>query len=126
MTNIYIQTHGCSANFSESEAMTGLLTKAGFKIVDDLKHSDVNIINICTVKGNATSLKEIKKFTKQFPSKKLIIAGCITRDIVPLIRKINQDASLVNTHNIHRIVEAVEESLQGNVQCRHSRNAKKR
>ena len=115
MTNIYIQTHGCSANFSESEAMAGLLTKSGFKIVDSIEHSDVNIINICTVKGNSTALKEIIKFTAHFPDKKLIIAGCISRDIVPKIRKINQTASLVNTHNIHRIREAVEELLQGNV-----------
>ncbi len=115
MTNIYIQTHGCSANFAESEAMAGLLTKARFKIVDSIEHSDINIINICTVKGNATALKEIIKFTAHFPDKKLIITGCISRDIVPKIRKINQTASLVNTHNIHRIVEAVEELLQGNV-----------
>ncbi|MBI2523237.1 tRNA (N(6)-L-threonylcarbamoyladenosine(37)-C(2))-methylthiotransferase [Candidatus Woesearchaeota archaeon] len=115
MTNIYVQTHGCSANLSESEAMMGLLMEAGFKIVDEMEYSNVNIINICTVKGPAVPLKEIKKFTEQFPDKKLIVAGCITRDIIPTIRKINQEACLINTHNIHRIVEAVEESLQGNI-----------
>lgn len=115
MANIYVQTHGCSANLAESEAMMGLLTEAGFKIVDEMEYSDVNIINICTVKGPAVPLREIKKFTEQFPDKKLIVTGCITRDIIPQIRKINQEACLINTHNIHRIVEAVEESLQGNV-----------
>ena len=34
MTNIYVQTHGCSANLVESEAMMGLLTESGLKIVD--------------------------------------------------------------------------------------------
>ena len=115
MTNVYIQTHGCSANVVESEAMMGLLTKSGFKIVDEMEYSDVNIINICTVKGIVIPLSEIKKFTKQFPDKKLVVTGCITKDIIPQIRKITQEASLVNTHNIHRIVEAVEELLQGNV-----------
>ena len=115
MTNVYIQTHGCSANLSDSEIMLGLLTKSGFNIVNNMEDSDVNIINICTVKGNATALKEIRKFTEHFPEKKLVIAGCITRDITPQIRKINQDVSLINTHNIHRIREAVEESLQGNI-----------
>lgn len=115
MTNVYIQTHGCSANFSESEAMMGLLTKSGFKIVDNIEYSDVNIINICTVKGSSASLKEIKSITEKFPDKKLIVAGCISHDIAAHIRKINQDAGLVNTHNIHRIVEAVEELLQGNI-----------
>jgi len=115
MTKVYIQTHGCSANLSDSETMVGLLTNAGFNVVENIEYSDVNILNICTVKGNATALKEIKDFTEQFPDKKFIIAGCITRDIVRQIREFNQDASLINTHNIHRIIEAVEESLQGNV-----------
>lgn len=115
MTKIYVQTHGCSANFAESEAMTGLLTQSGFNIVDDMEHSDVNIINICTVKGDITALKEIRKFIEHFPEKKLIVTGCISRDMIPQIRKLTQEACLINTHNIHRIVEAVEESLQGNV-----------
>jgi MiaB-like tRNA modifying enzyme len=115
MTNVYIQTYGCSANSVDSEAIAGLLTKSGFIIVDDIEHSNVNIINICTVRGINTPLREIRNFTEQFPHKKLVIAGCISRDIIPQIRKINSEASLINTHNIHRIVEAVEESLQGNV-----------
>ena len=115
MEKIFIRTHGCSANFSESEAMAGLLTKAGFKIVDNMEHSDVNIINICTVKGLSGPLKEIKRVTEQFPDKKIVIAGCISRDIIQHIRKIAPEASLINTHNIHKIAEAVEESLQGNV-----------
>ena len=115
MTKVYVQTHGCSANLVESEAMMGLLTKAGMHIVDEMEYSDVNIINICTVKGPSVPLREIRKFTEQFPDKKLIVAGCITKDIIPQIRKINQNAGLINTHNVHRIVEAVEESLQGNI-----------
>ncbi|MBW2975947.1 tRNA (N(6)-L-threonylcarbamoyladenosine(37)-C(2))-methylthiotransferase [Candidatus Woesearchaeota archaeon] len=115
MTGVYLQTHGCTANFSESEAMSGLLVKAGFFILDNAEHSDVIVISICTVKGHSVALREIKKFSEQFPDKKLVVAGCISRDIIPKIRKINQEASLVNTHNVYRIVEAVEESLQGNV-----------
>ena len=115
MTNIYIQTHGCSANAAESEIMMGLLSKGGFHIVDDMEYSDVNIINICTVKGPVVPLMEIKNITEHYPGKKLIVTGCITRDIIPLIRQITQEASLINTSNIHRIVEAAEESLHGNV-----------
>jgi threonylcarbamoyladenosine tRNA methylthiotransferase CDKAL1 len=115
MTNIYFQTHGCSANAAESEAMMGLLSESGFKIVDEIEYADVIIINICTVKGPKVPLREINKFVEQFPDKKLIVTGCITRDIVPKIRKITLDAPLINTHNIHRIVEAVEELLQGNI-----------
>ena len=115
MTKIYIQTLGCSANVAESELMMGLLQEAGFKIVDELEYSDVNVINICTVKGNNTALREIRKLKEHYPNKKLVVAGCITREIVKHIRHIAQDAALINTHNFHRIVDAVEESLQGNI-----------
>lgn len=115
MANIYIQTHGCSANLADSEAMAGLLSKAGFKIVDNIGLSDIAIINICTVKGPIVPLREIKNFTENFPGKKLIVAGCISRDIIPAIRKISPEAPLINTHNIHQIREAVEELSQGNI-----------
>ena len=88
MTNIYIKTHGCSANSADSESMAGLLTKAGFKIVSDIEHSEVNILNICTVKGLHVPLKEIEEFTEQFPDKKLVVAGCISKDIILRIRNL--------------------------------------
>src|SRR3989338_8369748 len=114
MTNVYIQSQGCSANLVESQSMAGLLSEAGFRIVNEME-SDVNILNICALSGNSIILKEIKKFSEQYPDKKLIVTGCITRDLIGPIREINEAASLINTHNIHRIVEAVEESLQGNI-----------
>jgi MiaB-like tRNA modifying enzyme len=110
-----MQSHGCTANLVESQSMMGLLSEAGFKLVDDPEYAEVNIVNICTVKGNAVPLKEIKDLTAHYPNSKMVVTGCITRDIIRHIREINENVSLVNTHNIHRIVDAVEESLQGNV-----------
>ena len=114
MTHVYVQTHGCSANAAESEAMMGLLQKAGHTIVDDIEYADVSVINICTVKGNTVALREIRQVAEHFPDKKLVIAGCITIDIIPKIREITEEAGLLNTHNIHRIVEVVEEAMNGN------------
>lgn len=115
MTKVYIQTMGCSANVAETELMMGLMQEAGFKIVDEMEYSDVNVINICTVKGNYHALREIRKIKEQYKDKKMVVAGCITKEIVEHIRKIDQDAALINTHNFHRIVDAIEEGLQGNV-----------
>ena len=50
MTNIYIKTYGCSANFAESETMAGLLEESGSHIVDRSEDADVIIVNACTVK----------------------------------------------------------------------------
>ncbi|MFC1800647.1 tRNA (N(6)-L-threonylcarbamoyladenosine(37)-C(2))-methylthiotransferase [Nanoarchaeota archaeon] len=109
---VYFQTHGCSTNFSESEIMKGLLVKAGFSIslIDD---SDVIVINICTVKGEFNALKEIKGIKDKFPDKKLVVAGCLTPKIITDVRSIDESCGLINTHNIDKIVEVVENTANG-------------
>ena len=115
MAKIFFQTHGCTTNFSESEVMQGLLKNAGFEITEQAKDSDIIIISICTVKGNNTAIHEINEKASEFPNKKIIVAGCITKDIIPAIRQARDDISLINTHNIKSITEIVEEVLNCNV-----------
>ena len=50
--------------------MMGLLDNSGYKIVEKEDYSDVNVVNICTVKGDTTALREIRRLKKQFPEKK--------------------------------------------------------
>lgn len=115
MTKIYFQTHGCSTNFSETEVMQGLLKESGFEIVAQPEEADIIIINICTVKGEDTALRGIRKLKGDFPDKKLVVAGCISREIIEPIREITEDAPLINTHNIRGIVGLVEELLNDNI-----------
>jgi len=115
MARIFIQTHGCSTNFSESEVMSGLLAEAGFETVNNKEESAIIIINVCTVKGENTALREIKKTKEEFPDKKLVIAGCITNSIIKDTREIDENTSFINTHNIKSICEIVEEVLQDNI-----------
>lgn len=115
MQKIYLQTHGCSTNFSESEVMAGLLEKAGFKIVKNSENANILIINICTVKGEINATKEIRNLKEANPEKKLIVGGCLTRELIKEIREISEDASLINTHNISKIVEVVEETINENI-----------
>jgi len=114
MVNIYFKTFGCPTNFSESESMKGILKKNKFNLVDTIKEAFVIVLNICTVKGNISPLREIRKINEEFPNKKIIIAGCITKDIIPEIRKITKEASILNTHNIKDIVQVVEETINDN------------
>lgn len=115
MPKINIITQGCSSNLRESELMAGLLNNSGFDVVHNENHSDANVVNICTVKGDTTALREIRKLKKISPEKKLIVAGCITESIIPKIRKIDESISFVNTHNFGRISAVVENSMNGTV-----------
>lgn len=115
MTKVNVITQGCSSNLRESEIMMGLLDNSGFDIVNDENKSDINVVNICTVKGDTTALREIRRLKKEFPEKKLIVAGCITQSIVPKVKQIDECISFVNTHNFGRISTVVENSLNGTV-----------
>lgn len=115
MPNIHFITQGCSSNLRESEIMMGLLGNSGFEIIQDENESDINVVNICTVKGDTTALREIRRLKKEFPEKKLIVAGCITESIVTKIKKLDENISFVNTHNFGKISAVVENSLNGNV-----------
>ena len=113
MKKINFITQGCSSNLRESELMMGLLQNSGYETSHQKQDADANVINICTVKGDFTALREIRKIKKEFPGKKLIIAGCITESIVPKIKELDSEASFVNTHNFGKISTVVDNSLSG-------------
>ncbi|MBI3027291.1 tRNA (N(6)-L-threonylcarbamoyladenosine(37)-C(2))-methylthiotransferase [Candidatus Woesearchaeota archaeon] len=115
MPKINFITQGCSSNLRESEIMMGLLSNSGYDVVKEESESDANVLNICTVKGDTTALREIRRLKKQFPEKKLIVAGCITEGIVPKIKNIDESISFVNTHNLGKISSVVENTMNGAV-----------
>ena len=114
MTKVHFSTQGCSSNSRESEIMMGLLKNSGYYIAENEHDSEINVVNICTVKGDFTALREINRLKRLFPEKKLVVAGCITESIVPKIKNIDPGASFVNTHNLGKISAVVEQSA-GNV-----------
>ena len=115
MVKVHFITQGCSSNLRESEIMMGLLDKSGYEIAKDENESEVNVVNICTVKGDMTALKEIIRLKKKFPEKKLIVAGCINESIIPKIKNLDSNISLINTHNLRKISAIVKNSINGTV-----------
>lgn len=111
MAKIFMKTHGCSLNVSDSEAMAALLVDAGFEFVETEEEADVIIVNTCTVKSPSVStfltyLRHIKEIGKH-----IVITGCIPQTTPEVVA----GCSLVGTKQIDRIVEVVEETINGNV-----------
>ncbi|MFH1823212.1 MAG: tRNA (N(6)-L-threonylcarbamoyladenosine(37)-C(2))-methylthiotransferase [archaeon] len=111
--NVFIQTYGCSNNQAESEIMGGLLARAGFKVVNELKNANLVIINSCVVKYPTVN-KVIAKIKEVVELKKyLIIAGCLPEINLPIIKEIAPNASIVSTHNLKEIVRVTRNLLDG-------------
>lgn len=94
--------------------MKGLLAKARFPIVESAEAADVIILNICTVKGTSNALTAVRKTAETFPSKKIIVAGCVPPELLKPIRDLAPESSIVNTHNVAQIVQVVEETINDN------------
>lgn len=112
MTSFYIETYGCSHNVADSEQMAGLLQQAKFQHQEKLEEADLVIFNTCTVKGPSVSefLTRLKTVKQEFPYKAIIVTGCIPQTDPELLKGF----SLLGTRQVHRIVEAVEETLHNN------------
>ncbi|MBR9707613.1 MAG: tRNA (N(6)-L-threonylcarbamoyladenosine(37)-C(2))-methylthiotransferase, partial [Candidatus Diapherotrites archaeon] len=107
MSRVVFKTYGCSNNFSESEAMAGLLSREGHQTSEgnDFDQADVVIFNMCSVKGISVNqcIKELRSVKQKSPGKKVVIAGCVPRDLIPSLKKEFSDLSFVNTHHIDKI-----------------------
>jgi len=117
MTNIYIETYGCASNQSDSEIMSGLLIRAGFFLVNDIKHADMVIINTCIVKTPTEQkiVHRIKEIQKNFPKKRLIIAGCMPQAQYELVKESAPSSSLIGPRAITKITNVVKKVVEGHL-----------
>ncbi len=118
---IHIQTAGCAFNSSDSEAMAGVLQRAGYEIAASPERADLLVWNTCTVKDKTfnTFRRSLDRFSRGGNSgdrKPLVIAGCIPKayeasGLLSGYSRIGPDA-------VGAIDEVVRETLRGKVVAR--------
>ena len=110
--NFWIEAYGCSANFSDMEIMSGILTQCGFSQVDRPENADVNLIVTCSVKNSTEHkmINRIKNLTKM--NRPLIIAGCLPAADKRMVRSLSPNASMLGPDSIPSIAEVTMTTLQ--------------
>lgn len=99
----YIETYGCSANQNNSEILAGMLTGAGFIVIQDPKLADLIVLNTCIVKGPTE--QKMRSAIQLYKNKKLIICGCMPDVEAKIIREIAPKASILGTHHFKDIIK---------------------
>jgi len=109
MAKIYIETAGCSHNFSDSEHMAGLLKQAKHELVSNESDADLVLFNTCTVKTPTEHafFNRLKQIEKQ--NKKAVIGGCIPQTDPEKFGK----HSIIGTHQLDKITDVVNSTLSG-------------
>jgi tRNA-2-methylthio-N6-dimethylallyladenosine synthase len=99
---VYIETYGCQMNVYDSQAIEGLLTKAGFRLVDQELAAEVILLNTCSVRDLAehkviSRVGELRHRRNQaeLPQPVIGICGCMAERLGSDLRKGPRKVDLV-------------------------------
>jgi threonylcarbamoyladenosine tRNA methylthiotransferase CDKAL1 len=109
MAKIHIYTQGCTANQADSEVLAGLLSQAGHELTK-LADSELVIFNTCSLKS-PTEHSLFRKIQDISKTKNVIVAGCFPLSFPEDGRLENY--SLIGSFDLKKIVEVVDQTLQG-------------
>ena len=110
---IFAEVYGCPSNVADYEIVLGLLKKSGYKIVDDAKKSDLNIIFTCVVK-TPTANKMIHRIRELMKlNEPLIVTGCMPKTERHVIEKINPRVSMLGPDSIKKVCDVARATLSG-------------
>lgn len=110
-----ILTLGCKVNQYESEAMSELFEKEGYRQVENEDFSDVYIVNTCTVTNlsDRKSRQFIRRAKRQNPDAVVAVVGCYSQVSPDEVKNIDGVDVVIGTTNRNKIVGLVEEAKNG-------------
>ena len=111
MAKIWVEAYGCSASFSDSEMISGLIVNGGHTLADSSEESDLNVIVTCSVK-DATASKMVHRI-KESNSKPLVVAGCLPKAEQHTVEKFAENASLLGPNSIGKTLQVIKSTLDG-------------
>ena len=117
--NILFISLGCDKNLVDTEVMLGLLASKGHQMIDDETQADVIVINTCCFINDAKeesiqTILEMADYKKEGRLKALIVTGCLAQRYKnEIIEEIPEVDAVLGTTSYDKIVEAIDEALQG-------------
>ena len=109
-----ILTLGCKVNQYESEAMSEIFEKRGYREVGNDEFSDVYIVNTCTVTNlsDRKSRQFIRKSKKKTPDSVVAVVGCYSQVNPDEVKNIEGVDIVIGTTERNKIVDLIEESKE--------------
>ncbi len=77
--HFYIESYGCQMNFSDSEIVASILSKAGYAPTRNMEESDLILINTCSIreKAEANVRQRLHIFNKLKKTKPAVLVGVL-------------------------------------------------
>ncbi len=118
--NVLFISLGCDKNLVDSEKMIGLLSEAGYRIVDKESEADIIIVNTCCFIHDAKeesieTILEMAEWKREGRCRALIMAGCLgQRYHDEIARELPEVDAVVGVNGYPQIVSVIEEILSKN------------
>ncbi|MBR6689876.1 MAG: tRNA (N6-isopentenyl adenosine(37)-C2)-methylthiotransferase MiaB [Bacilli bacterium] len=117
--NYYLKTYGCQMNVHDSENIKAILEDMSFTETNEMEDADIIILNTCAIRENAHKkmfgfLGRVKHLKQSKPDVICGICGCMAQEesVVDDIKNKYKWVDIVfGTHNIHKLPEILEESI---------------
>lgn len=118
MALVHFLSLGCDKNLTDTEAMLGLLHKAGHSFTEDPARADVIVINTCSFIGDAKkesidAILEMAAYKEKGNCRALLAAGCLAeRYQTEILQELPELDGVLGTASYPHIAEAVDEALK--------------
>ena len=84
--SFFIETYGCQMNVSDSELMSGILSKDGYTETKNINNADIILVNTCAIREHAedkihSRLGFYNKIKEKRPSIIIGVLGCMAQNL---------------------------------------------
>ncbi len=116
MMKVHLTTLGCPKNQVDSELMLGMLTAAGFPLVDTAEEAECLIVNTCAFIDRAreesvNTILGLAELKKRGACRALIVTGCLTQRYgLEIMKELPEIDGIMGTSNLSRIVDLVKQA----------------
>lgn len=114
MKNIAFITLGCKVNQYETQAMTEIMEKAGYTLVENASDADIVVVNTCTVTGigDKKVRQTIRKVNRNNPGAVIVATGCYAQRSAKDISELAGVKIVIGTKHRAKISNYVEQHLE--------------
>ncbi|MEK6726352.1 MAG: tRNA (N6-isopentenyl adenosine(37)-C2)-methylthiotransferase MiaB [Deltaproteobacteria bacterium] len=110
---LFVETHGCQMNDSDSGKITSLMSACNYRTTSDIGKADIVILNTCSVRDKAehkvySYLGTLKSYKERNPNLIIGVGGCVAQqEGERLLKRVPHLDIVFGTHNIHKLPELV-------------------
>lgn len=101
MSKVYIETYGCTLNKGDSEILLNTMRDMGLIETNKIEDAEIVVINTCTVRKDTEEkiLNRIEEISKVYPSKILVVTGCLATAQPYTVKRVAPKAFIVTTYD---------------------------